>query len=213
MRQSNYDITLQRMPAEFLKYDQRRMIRNFALEHDDNFLYLRFLARRYRVGREDGTVMWQDVSGAWRQAGFNDAMTIYDLLCCAKDGCHLSGQYRKAENLRGAMYGANPAAGLFDGIAARCAENPAALVRACRALGGEALPVGEISYKIPLFDFLPVILQFWLPDEEFPASFKLMWDENTLDFLKFETVCYAALFLVDRLNEEMNAITMVQGKF
>ena len=30
MAQSNYDITLSRMPGEFLKYDQQRMIRMFA---------------------------------------------------------------------------------------------------------------------------------------------------------------------------------------
>ena len=34
MAQSNYDKTLARMPGEFLKYDQQRMIQNFHLAHD-----------------------------------------------------------------------------------------------------------------------------------------------------------------------------------
>ena len=49
MGKTNYELTLERMPAEFLKYDQRRMIDGFHLEHDAAYLYLPFLARRYRV--------------------------------------------------------------------------------------------------------------------------------------------------------------------
>ena len=47
MAQSNYDITLSRMPGEFLKYDQQRMIRMFCREHDAQYLYLRLLDRRH----------------------------------------------------------------------------------------------------------------------------------------------------------------------
>lgn len=51
MAQSNYDITLARMPGEFLKYDQQRMICMFCHDYDADHLYLRFLDRRYRVSR------------------------------------------------------------------------------------------------------------------------------------------------------------------
>ena len=53
MAQSNYDITLARMPGEFLKYDQQRMIRMFCHDYDADHLYLRFLDRRYRVARQE----------------------------------------------------------------------------------------------------------------------------------------------------------------
>ena len=51
MAQSNYDITLARMPGEFLKYDQQRMIRMFCHDYDAEFLYLRLLDRCYRISR------------------------------------------------------------------------------------------------------------------------------------------------------------------
>ena len=82
---------------------------------------------------------------------------------------------------------------------------PEALRAACLALGGREIPMGELSFEIPLFDFLPVMVQFWSSDEEFPPVFKLMWDENTLQYLKFETVCYAAAFLTQRLRAKMEA--------
>ena len=123
MAQSNYDITLSRMPGEFLKYNQQRMIRMFCREHDAQYLYLRLLDRRYRVSRAAGTIEWED-EGVWQHAGFLDAMTIYDLLCCAKDGASLCGRYSQAENLPGTIHGANPAKGAFDDFAADCDRKP-----------------------------------------------------------------------------------------
>ena len=202
MAQSNYDKTLSRMPGEFLRYDQARMIRMFCPENDASYLYLRFLDRRYRVSRTEGTIEWQS-GNDWLPAGFLDAMTIYDLLCCAKDGARLLGRYCQAENLPGTMHGANPAKGAFDDFAVSCDKDPAKLRAACEALSGRDLHTGELSFEIPMFDFLPVVVQFWSSDDEFPPVFKLMWDENVLSFLRFETVCYAARFLVTRLQSLM----------
>lgn len=91
MAQSNYDKTLARMPGEFLKYDQQRMIRMFCHDYDAEFLYLRLLDRCYRISRRLGTIEWEGES-SWKPAGFLEAMTIYDLLCCAKDGAGAFGQ-------------------------------------------------------------------------------------------------------------------------
>ena len=145
MAQSNYDITLSRMPGEFLKYDQQRMIRMFCRKYDAQYLYLRLLDRRYRVSRAAGTIEWED-AGGWKCAGFLDAMTIYDLMCCAKDGASLCGRYSQAENLPGTIHGANPAKGAFDDFAADCDRKPEALRAACLALGGREIPMGELSF-------------------------------------------------------------------
>lgn len=202
MAASNYEITLSRMPREFLKYDQRRMTR-FCSREDRMFLYLHLLDRQYRVSREDGTIEWTQDEAHWQRAGFLDAMTVYDLLCCAKDDAALCGRFCRAENLPGTAHGANPAKGMHDGFARDCDKDPAGLTRACCALGGQPFPAGEISYQLPLFDFLPVVVQFWASDEEFPPEFKLMWDEGVLSFLRYETVCYAAGFLISRLQAHM----------
>ena len=205
MGKTNYELTLERMPAEFLKYDQRRMIDGFHLEHDAAYLYLPFLARRYRVGRQSGVIEWTENGTDYFPGGFEDSMTVYDLLCCAKEGRSLSGRFCRAENLPGAAYGADPAKGMMDPFAALCDRAPEKLARACRELGGVDMGMGELSFRLPLFDFLPVIVQFWSSDEEFPPVFKLMWDKNTLQYLKFETVCYAAIFLTQRLRAKMEA--------
>ena len=43
-RKSNYDLTRDRVEGEFLKYDQYKMIEKFHLDHDADYIFLRFLS-------------------------------------------------------------------------------------------------------------------------------------------------------------------------
>ncbi len=56
VRPSNYEIMRDRMEMEFIKYDQAKMIQKFSLQHDADFLYIRFAGREYRIGRKSGRV-------------------------------------------------------------------------------------------------------------------------------------------------------------
>ena len=60
---------------------------------------------------------------------------------------------------------------------------------------------GDISFIVPLFDFFPVWMQFWLGEEELgsPSKFYCLWDANTLDFMYYETTWYAHGFLESML--------------
>lgn len=71
-RPSNYDRMRDRMEQEFVKYDQKEMIRKFSLEHDEEYLYLPFVGREYRVNRRNGRVEWAACLELWGMfpAGF-----------------------------------------------------------------------------------------------------------------------------------------------
>ena len=45
MKQSNYELTKRRMQGHFLDFDQNTMIRRFGLQHDAEYLYIRFVGR------------------------------------------------------------------------------------------------------------------------------------------------------------------------
>ena len=47
---SNYERMRDAAAAAFLSYDQEKMIRKFSLSHDENALYLEFVARLHRIG-------------------------------------------------------------------------------------------------------------------------------------------------------------------
>ena len=40
-------------------------------------------------------------------------------------------------------------------------------------------------------DGLPIAIQFWFSDEDFPAQVRWYWDENALQYIKYETMYFA----------------------
>ncbi len=202
---SNYEITKRRAGKEFLRYDQQKMIEKFHLEHDGNYLYLTFVARRYRIGRTDGLAEWKDAkTGAYTEAGFNEALTIYDVLCDAQENCAPAGEFVNMGSLS-KIQGSSHALGdsLFGAWEKRFDHQDSRLAAACEKLGGIRYPKGDVAYQIPLFSFLPVVFQFWDSDEEFPASMQILTDRNILQFMRYETVWYALSHLLERIGEEM----------
>ena len=197
----NYAITTARAAQLFLGYDSAAMAEKFALPLDEEYLYITFVAAPYRVSRKTGLV--ERLGGAQpAPAGFNESLTIYDVLCDSKPDCRLSGRYCRVNCLPGVAQTAGLGNDLFDSYAGRFDRDPAALARACETLGGTPLSGADVGYTLPLFPFLPVQLRFWHGDEEFPPSLQLLWDEHTLQFMRYETTYYAANHLFTRLSEE-----------
>ena len=56
-----------------------------------------------------------------------------------------------------------------------------------------------MTAEISAFPFFPVLIQFWDADDEFPAQIKIMWDDQTMRYLNFETTYYLQGDLLERL--------------
>ncbi len=207
MRVSNYDIMRDKMEKKFLEYDQKKMTDKFGLEYDDDYIYITFIARPYRVGRRTGRVEWsEDGFKTAVHGGFNESMTIFDVLCCSKDDCRLSGKFTSANMLKGVAQTQHLGEGLNQGVAdsfgGRTEELGAALLR----LGGRLSPVktsADVDFTLDMFPFLPVEFRFWDADDEFPASMSILMDENVLQFMHYETTYYMIGHLLDRTAEIM----------
>ena len=67
------------------------------------------------------------------------------------------------------------------------------------------MPFGksDVGYKLPVFQELSVILQFWSSDDEFEPELKLLCDQNIMSFMKYETMMFMLSHLINRLCEEM----------
>ncbi len=113
----------------------------------------------------------------------------------------MDGHFVPLNGVKGTVISASSAAGVFANVSAPFEGKTEALRRACMILGGKPGTVGDVSSTIPLFDFFPVMLQFWDADDEFDAVLKFMWDENATDFMHFETLCFATGHMVSRLKE------------
>jgi hypothetical protein len=223
MEMSNYEITKKKMADRFLLYDQEKMIRKYGLAHDEKTLYLEFVGEMYGIDRETGVVkryrtrpgqsfknssQTAELQGLHeknpaKEAGFNEAMSIYDILCDAKDDCSLSGVFCPTASLKGIVKGGSflPGEGgpkdneyFFD---AHFEE----LKTACEQIGGVPEGKGDAAYRIWIFPFLPLRFQFWRADEDFEPEIQFLWDENVLSYLHFETLYYVMGHILQRLKE------------
>lgn len=204
-RVSNYEITRHRVQSDFLKYDQEKMIQKFALKNDKDYLYIKFIGHFYRIDRHTGYLEWsEDGFKTCIEGDFNEALTIYDLLCDSKDHCQASGAFVNLQSLSTIQSSTKKLGeGLFDGKDKLFDHKEELLCRGCEKLGGIKAGKGDVAYEIPLFEYVSCRIQFWNSDDEFEAQLQIFMDKNILDFIRYETVWYATGHLMKRLTEEM----------
>lgn len=201
---SNYEIMRDKMRGEFVKYDQAKIVKKFSLRNDERYLYIEFLLRDYRIDRNTGFAEWSENSFSTSvEADYNESMTIYDVLCYAKDDCTLSGRYCPVNMLKGAGKSLEVGGSMFQNAADGFSGKLKALEAVCSVLGEKIDWKGDVAAKLYPFSFLPVILQYWDADEEFPANLKFMFDENILDYMHFETIFFMTGHIVKRIQEMM----------
>ena len=196
-KKDNYQIQATQAKQLFLQYDQQEIINRCACKADADFLYFFFLSCPYRISRHTGDLhRLQD--SIWIDSNtFHEVMTILDWLCDSKPNRYPSGNWINVVSHGHYFHGdlqekEDPAARYFD-------QNPEVFCRACEALGGKRHPSADLSYTIPLLEDLPILLQLWHGDEEFPPRLRMLWDANTHMYLRYETTWYAKDLLMQRL--------------
>lgn len=200
-RRDNYAITAARVRQLFAEYDQQALARKVGAKLDGEYFYVDFLSERYRIHRLTGDIS-RFHGDAWVEANsFGEVLTLMDLICDSREDRHPTGNWR---NMRDFGHGFHQQLlEQRDPWAERFQEQPEMFAKACEALGGEKYPLGDVAYAIPVFGDLRVLIQLWFGDEEFPAQLRYLWDENALQYLKYETMYYAVPLVLKRVQEQM----------
>ena len=200
-RTDNYLKQAAQAKAYFLTYDQEALIRKLNLAHDEDYLYPVLFSQTYRLSRKTGDLARQGRRG-WEDANTHgEVMTLLDLICDSREDRFVSGKWKDMAQFGHAFH--QNLLEERDPLAERCQERPEVFRRWCEALGGKSVPTGDIAYSIEVFDGLPLMIQLWFGNEDFPASLRLLWDENALMYLKYETRYFAREVLLSRLKREM----------
>ena len=200
-RTDNYAIQVQQAKNRFLTYDQEKLIRKMRMEADEDYLYIPVLSRRHRIHRRTGDMDRLTEDGWISANSHGEVMTLLDLICDSRENRFVSGRWKPVTGF-GHIIHSGLAESKRDPWAERFEADPDGFRKACEALGGHPFSRGDIAYILELFDGLPVLVQLWFGDEEFPASLRFLWDENTLDYIKYETMWFAKGMLLKRLEEE-----------
>ena len=62
-------------------------------------------------------------------------------------------------------------------------ERPELLDAAARSIGGEKVDLGGLSYRFGILPRIPILIIFWIRDEEFEPSFHILFDETITEHL------------------------------
>lgn len=199
----NYMVQAQQAKAHFLTYDQEKIIEKLALKADGQFLYPILFSQQYRISRTTGDMEKRETDN-WADANsFEEVMTLLDLICDSREDRFVSGKWKNMRDF-GLMFHQNLLEDRKDPWACLFQEQPQGFRKACEALGGEAMPNGDMAYRIEVFDGLPIMLQLWFGDEEFPPNLRILWDDNALMYLRYETMYFAKGLLFAKLKEKMD---------
>ena len=201
-RPNNYQLQVLQAKKRFLTYDQQELISRCAVDFDENYLYTKLLGEVYRICRKTGD-MERLHGGLWLDGNsFHEVLTVLDWLCDSRADRYITGRWVNIVTQGHYFHRSlqeepdDPNAALFD-----C--HVQAFEKACRALGGEKLPGGDVGYAIELLDGLRIFVQLWHGDEEFPPRLRLLWDENATRYIRYETTWYASALLLERIKENM----------
>ncbi len=188
-RQSNYDQVIENWRLKFLEMDQEELIRKFQLEADEEFLYIIYFSKRFRIDRKTGFITEDGKS-----PGFDTVMNIYNTFYYSAAHPVASGNlvaFRQVKRVYPfeAAYRRTIISRLQELFSGKTEE----LRKACEALGGTLLPQGDVGYVLPVFPFLNIAVLFWDKDEEFEAQANMLFDSEITEFMHEENVvCVAA---------------------
>ena len=197
----NYAAAAAQARALFAGYDHPAIAKKLGVRLDDTYLYTHMLSQDYCIHRGTGEISAR-TGGTWQRVeGFNETLTLLDLVCDSREDRFLTGNWKNMSSFGLQFH--QTLLEQADPWAAYLQEHPEELKRACAALNAASASFGDCAYVIPLFEDLGVMLQLWYGDEEFPASVRWLWDENALMYLRYETMYYAVGMIRARLQQLM----------
>lgn len=206
MKKSNYDIQADISKHIFLKYDQTLFIQKYCLCSDEAWIYLEYMGVPCRINRKDGHIE-ESINDVWRECrSYNTVMTIYDLLCYHKGKTAPALFHRWCTLGSFVVTGVQETSAFTKRYAALFQYKVDALKAACTSIGGvlqTPIAGADITCRISVTPYFPVLFQFWDADEEFPPKVLLLWDQNADSFLHFETMFYLQGDLLERLKRQM----------
>ena len=211
-KESNYDITKRDALRRFLTYDTGKCADRLSLAYDENAIYVPFVTDLYALSRREESMVLVRRDGMACpadtpiEAGFNEILTVCDLLCHTEEPPVLSGDFVSLESLNRIMGGTSQSSlggGFWHRISSAFDGHLEEVKRVCADLGATFTGKGDISCLLPITGPVSMLLRYYEADDEFPASLTLMFDKNICTYLYFETLWYAASAVLDRILERL----------
>ncbi|GAB4426459.1 MAG: hypothetical protein Kow002_15760 [Anaerolineales bacterium] len=129
---------------------------------------------------------------------FTQAMVLFYL--ATADGTPLTGKWVSfAELPDGRMYNQAFQGYTGDALAKAFGLDIAKFKRACERAGGAAVAIGGEAYLFRVFPRLPMVVNYWQGDEDFPSTCQLLFDASVSHYLPTDACAILGSSLTRRL--------------
>lgn len=160
------------------------------------YFELRCLQRLLRVSYPEGLVWQVDAQGP---LGHAMQLVVLHYLTCA-DGHPLAGRWVTFRELpNGLVYDKAFRARVEPPLLAAFGAEPGRLVKAARALGGNALAFGDVAFEFYVLPRLPMAVILYTGDEELSSTVSVLYDGAAGHYLPTEDLAVLGGLLVGRL--------------
>lgn len=135
----------------------------------------------------------------------NKAINTFDLTLLAyyfdrADGLPLSGEWISFNQIPGGLFYAQAFQGYSGDKLAKVFQNDlGAFTQANQKLGGKRETFGNAAYSYQILPFVPIIVVCWLGDEDFPPSYRFLFDSNAPHYLVTDAYAILGSNLTQRL--------------
>ena len=193
---NNYETMLAAARRRCAGYDMAALAAKPGVEETPEYLKTCFLGQEVLVSKADAAVT---VDG--KQANFEQGLSIYDWLCDRKPDAVASGRFCPVSSLDRVYVSGSGLSMQMPKLSVCIHEDPERFRAGLAAMGAEEIPLGDLGWRLDIFPGLPMCMKFYFGDDEFPPQLSLLWDQNSLQFVRYETLYYIAGCLHERLKE------------
>jgi len=130
---------------------------------------------------------------------FQQALLLYYLITA--DGTPITNKWVSfADLLDGRMYNTAFQGYSGDEVVKAFGFDLDAFNQACLKAGGKSVDIGSASFTFQALPRLPLMITYWLGDEDFPSSCKILFDESANHYLPIDACAILGSMLVRKLS-------------
>ena len=183
----NYEKMLEAARVRCSGYDMAALAAKPGIEDAGECLRTTFFAREVLIHKETAAVT---VDG--RSADFVEGLSVYDWLCDRKPGAAASGEYCLVSSLPGVVVSGSGLGMAMPRLAGTIQNDPEKFQQIMTQIGAKPVKLGDLGYQVQIFPDWALCLKFYFADEDFDPCLHVLWDKNSLQFVRYETLYYIA---------------------
>lgn len=194
MKKTKDEIQWEMIMNRFLSFDQEKMIRLFALDHDDEKIMIPFMGRTYTINRKTGEMFYGD-----SLASIDETVSVYELLTKSEHLPFLTGKWESISSL--CTNTTDTSLGRFIDYLKPFKDDIELMQKTLLEMGAEPANKGDVSAILYVYPNVPVWFQYWAADDEFPASIQFLFDGGIADHFRWSLLWNLMTMFTDRMLE------------